>query len=48
MTKIKCVVEECVYNDHDACNASAINVASTGSKKVDTCDCTACKTFRRD
>ena len=48
MAKIKCVVEECVYNDHEACNASVITVSSTGNKEVDTCEGTACKTFRRD
>ena len=48
MTKIKCLVEECVYNDHEACNASVINVTSIGDKVVESYDKTSCKTFRRN
>lgn len=47
MTKeIKCVVEECHYNQDKMCNADSIEVRSSGDLKVETTDGTACSTFK--
>lgn len=43
---IKCLVEECVFNAHDACQANAIEVISDGDKRVMTSEGSACKTFK--
>lgn len=43
---IKCLVEECVYNEHQACQANAIEVKSTGDKRVMTSDGSCCDTFK--
>ena len=47
MTKeIKCVVEECHFNENMVCNAEGIEVCSSGDKNVETSDGTACSTFK--
>lgn len=47
MTKgIKCVVEECAYNQNKLCNAEEIEVRSSGDMSVNTSDGTACETFK--
>lgn len=43
--EIKCVVEECTYNQGQMCHADSIEVRSSGDKKVETTDGTACNTF---
>ena len=45
MSKIKCLVEECKYNNNCNCDASAIEVRSCGCKAVSCPDETACETF---
>jgi len=44
--EIKCVVEECTYNQSKMCNADSVEVRSSGDKKVETTDGTACNTFK--
>lgn len=45
--RIKCKVEECVYNSKGNCQADSIEVMSSGnSMKVGTTDGTMCSTFR--
>lgn len=44
--EIKCVVEECVYNQNKMCNADSIEVRSSGDMSVSTSDGTACETFK--
>lgn len=45
--RIKCKVEECVYNTNGLCQADSIEVMSSGeSMKVGTTDGTRCSTFR--
>lgn len=44
--EIKCVVEECHYNQEKMCHADSIEVASSGDMKVETTDGTACNTFK--
>jgi len=44
---IKCKVEECMYNSNSSCQANAIEVMSTGDKRVMTCDGSRCNTFKR-
>lgn len=46
MGKIKCQVEECVYNSSKECQADEIEVRSSGTMSVSTSDQTACETFR--
>lgn len=47
MTKeIKCVVEECAYNQDKLCHADTIEVRSSGDKNVLSSDGTACETFK--
>lgn len=46
MSKVKCMVEECVYNDSYYCDASEIEVCSCGTNHVNCADETACRTFR--
>lgn len=43
---VRCVVEECVYNDHHACVAESIEVQSNGNDVVGTPKGTLCATFR--
>ena len=43
---IKCVVEECVYNQDKLCQADSIEVRSSGDMAVATSDGTACETFK--
>lgn len=43
---IKCVVEECQYNQNRLCQADSIEVCSSGDKMVETTDGTACSTFK--
>lgn len=45
MTNIKCLVEECKYNDSNNCAASTIEVRSNGATKVNKPEQTACETF---
>jgi len=47
MGEIKCVVEECKYNQNQKCHAAAIEVRSSGDMSVETSDGTACETFER-
>ncbi|MGI6227447.1 MAG: DUF1540 domain-containing protein [Peptococcales bacterium] len=45
--RIKCKVEECIYNSKGLCDADSIEVMSSGeSMKVGTTDGTKCSTFR--
>jgi len=45
--RIKCQVEECVYNSNGICQADGIEVMSSGgSMKVGTTDGTRCATFK--
>lgn len=47
MTKeIKCVVEECAYNQDKLCHADTIEVRSSGDNSVQSSDGTACETFK--
>jgi len=41
---IKCLVEECKYNQQNYCNANAIEVVSS-AQPVNSVDNTACGTF---
>jgi len=46
--RIKCMVEECAYNDNYLCNAEEIEVRSSGKNRVvNSTDGTACETFKR-
>lgn len=45
MAKIKCLVEECKYNNSCYCNAKEIEVRSNGCSAVSCPDETACETF---
>jgi hypothetical protein len=45
--KIKCMVEECVYNKNRKCHADGIEVRSSGDMVVESSDGTACETFMR-
>lgn len=44
--EVKCVVEECVYNQNKLCQADEIEVRSSGDMAVSTSDGTACETFK--
>ena len=44
--KIKCTVDQCVYNAMDRCEASSIEVCSCGCQDVKRSAETECKTFR--
>lgn len=47
MTKdVKCVVEECEFNQNNLCNAEDIEVRSSGDLSVKSSDGTACETFK--
>ncbi|MCL6548978.1 MAG: DUF1540 domain-containing protein [Alicyclobacillus sp.] len=43
---IRCMVEECVFNDDHACTAESIEVRSNGNDIVGTNKGTMCATFR--
>ncbi len=46
-SKVKCMVEECVYQERSYCTADAIEVRSSGrDRAVKGSDGTACETFR--
>ncbi|MEW6661829.1 MAG: DUF1540 domain-containing protein [Bacillota bacterium] len=46
-SKIKCMVEECAYQERNRCTADAIEVRSSGEDRVvHESDGTACETFR--
>lgn len=45
MSKVKCLVQECKYNNSYLCDANEIEVRSCGSANVSTADQTACETF---
>ena len=45
MSNIKCRVEECIYNDHENCEADEIMVRSSHSNHPESPDQTACETF---
>lgn len=45
MTEIKCLVEECKYNNSYYCDANEIEVRSNGTTKVTAPTQTACETF---
>ena len=47
MTEIKCLVEECKYNNDYYCQANEIEVRSNGTTNVNRPDETACETFRK-
>jgi len=46
MSAIKCGVEECKFQNNMSCHAEAIEVRSSGDRKVNTSDGTACHTFQ--
>lgn len=43
--KVKCGVENCVYNKSNMCYADMIEVNAIGDGKAETSDGTACTTF---
>ncbi|MCR6544120.1 DUF1540 domain-containing protein [Dehalobacterium formicoaceticum] len=45
MGQIKCVVEECKYNQGQKCQAGEIEVRSSGTMSVLNSEGTACETF---
>jgi len=46
-SKIRCMVEECVYQQKEHCTADAVEVRSSGKDRVvQKSDGTACETFR--
>lgn len=46
MSHVKCLVEECKYHDNHICQASSIEVRSSGNvTSVNNSDNTACDTF---
>lgn len=47
MSNVKCLVEECKYNNCFYCNANEIEVRSSGTASVYNPDETACETFQR-
>ncbi len=46
MPEIKCVVEECAFQNNMLCHADNIEVRSSGDQQVKTSDGTACETFK--
>lgn len=47
MSKVmKCMCEECNYNESHECHADGIEVKSSGDLKVETSDGTCCNTFK--
>ncbi len=47
MTKIKCLVEECKFNNSYACAANQVEVRSCGTTQVCNATETACQTFEK-
>ena len=46
MSHVKCLVEECKYHNNNVCQASSIEVRSSGdATSVSNSDNTACSTF---
>ena len=45
MASIVCLVEECVYNHRSECQADNIEVRSSGCRRVEDADHTACSIF---
>jgi len=45
MAKITCQVEECRFWRNNQCTANSIEVRSSGTRRVNTSDDTACETF---
>jgi hypothetical protein len=43
---MRCMCEECHYNEKHECHAEGIEVKSSGDMKVETTDGTCCNTFR--
>lgn len=48
MTGVKCMCEECHYNKNYKCNASNIEVKSSGDNKVHSSEGTRCNTFEAE
>ena len=46
MSRIKCMVEECVYNSNTACSAQQIEVCSCNCTNVNKAGETECHTFK--
>ncbi|MCX7921964.1 MAG: DUF1540 domain-containing protein [Clostridia bacterium] len=44
--KVKCGVENCVYNAHNMCHAEALEVNNMNGKRADISDDTCCTTFK--
>lgn len=42
---IRCMIEECAYNQQKSCTANNIEVRSSGSMSVSTSEATCCETF---
>lgn len=45
MSDIKCMCEECTYNEEKKCGADSIEVKSNGDRKVESSTQTRCSTF---
>ncbi len=45
MVSVRCMIEECQFNAGLYCAANKIQVRSSGTKRVDSADKTACDTF---
>ncbi len=45
MSDIKCLVEECKFNEDAYCKAHSIEVRSSNTSNVSCADDTACETF---
>jgi len=45
MANIVCLVEECSHNQQKCCQAENIEVRSSGSRRVENAENTACSTF---
>ncbi|VBB08745.1 Hypothetical protein LUCI_4024 [Lucifera butyrica] len=43
---VKCLCEECHYNNNHECHADGIEVRSSGDLQVKTSDGTSCHTFK--
>lgn len=43
---MKCMCEECHYNQKHECQADGIEVKSSGNMRVETTEGTCCNTFR--
>jgi len=47
MSKIKCTVDQCVYNNCHYCDAGQIEVTCCGTTQAQCCDQTECRTFQK-